>query len=1151
MTESLQTLAPGFMVVHGNRMEDLRALAVEWMRRHPLAPLENETLLVQSNGVAQWLKMALARSPEAGGCGIAAALDIQLPARFLWSAYQAVLGPGEVPAQSPFARDALAWRLMGLLPELLADPLYAPLARFLEDDTDLRKRHQLAVRLADLFDQYQVYRADWLADWAAGDDRLRDASGRPRELEPELRWQPALWRALLEDAGPLLAGQARSALHRRFLEAVAGLRAPPPGLPRRVIVFGISSLPAQSLEALEALARLSQLLVCVHNPCEYYWADLAPGREAPAPGAGRRPRRSAPAADPDAHGHPLLAAWGRQGQDYIRLLDERDRPEAYRALLEALPWERIDLFEPHGQDCLLHQLQDDIRELRPLQETRAHWPALDPADTSIQFHVTHSPQREVEVLHDQLLARFDADPSLRPRDVIVMVPDVDAYAPHVQAVFGRLEPDDSRHIPFALSDQGARGRDPLLAALEALLGLPHARLGVSELLDLLEVPAVCRRFGIPPQRLAQLHDWVAGAGIRWGLHAPARAALGLPDGLQQNTWRFGLSRLLLGYASAGTGPWQGIEPHAEVGGLEARLLGPLAQLLERLEHWWQRLREPVPAARWGERLRALLADFFEPDADAEQLTLARLAETLEQWEQACALAGLEQPLPLGVVAEHWLAAQDGASLSGRFLGGAVSVCTLLPMRAIPFRVVCLLGMNDGDYPRVRVPADFDLMAGEHRPGDRSRREDDRYLFLEALLSAREQLYVSWVGRSARDDSARPPSVLVAQLRDHLAAGWQPAAGDAGEPSGLLERLTLVHPLQPFGRAYFRAGGDPRCFTYAAEWSAVHAAPAPAGDAPAAPLAPRPAPAPLAPEALARFLKNPVQAFFNQRLEVFFDDPDEMADDLEPFTLDALTAWQLRERLTAAVLADAGGPAAWEGRLDAELARLGRSGELPLGGAAAADQEALGGAVLQLLGRYREWLASYPEERVEPELHAFERAGVVVEGWQPALRRGDGGRLLRLAWRPGPLARDDGSRRLDACCGVWVDHLLGNAAGPGFATTLVGTDAALHFPALAAERAAQVLEGLLAGWAAGQTRPPPVTCRSACAWLEAEAAGRDPESAAARVYDGAGRRPGEAGRSPYLARVYASFQDLLADGDFPRLVETLYRPLWAAAGEGGP
>jgi len=1150
-------LQPGFMVVHGNRMQDLRALTVEWLRRYPLAPLENETILVQSNGIAQWLKLALARDPggDDGGCGIAAALDIQLPARFLWDAYRAVLGPDEVPADSPFAKAALSWRLMRLLPECLDDPLFAPLARFLGDDADLRKRWQLAGRLADLFDQYQVYRADWLAGWAAGRDELRDGHGVARSLDAEQLWQPALWRAVLADLAPAERDHSRAQVHRLFLARMRALDLRPPGLPRRIVVFGISSLPAQALEALEALARVCQVLLCVHNPCEHFWADIVADKDLLR--AARRRQASKPGMPTELtdlelhnHAHPLLAAWGKQGRDYIRLLDEHDEPERYRALLEALPWQRIDLFEPHDATTLLGQLQDDIRELRPLLETRAHWPPVDPQrDRSLRFHVAHGPQREVEILHDELLDRFRREPDLRPRDIIVMVPDVETYAPHVQAVFGQLDSADPRFIPFTLSDRSRRGREALLVALEKLLGLPESRLAVSDLLDLLEVPALRRRFGIGAGQLHSLHAWIEGSGIRWGLDAEQRASLDLPRGMEQNSWRFGLRRMLLGYAVSGPASaaqaWAGIEPYDEIGGLDAALVGQLDALLDALEAWWSRLREDASPAVWGERLRGLLAAFFAVEEDREQWLLNRLDETLETWETDCRLAGLDTPLPLTIVRESWLAAVDEPGLSQRFLGGAVNVCTLMPMRAIPFRLVCLLGMNDGDYPRVPVAMDFDLMARDYRPGDRSRREDDRYLFLEALLSARAALYISWVGRSVRDNSERPPSVLVNQLRDHLAAGWRRAGG---EDAGLLRALTVEHPLQPFSRANFPADGGGPLFTYAREWAGFHRTPA--REVASGPLPDRDPDGPLRPEDLGAFLANPVRAFFNHRLGVYFDEENAAPEDQEPFGLDSLAQWQVRERLVGAALEAPDDTDGWAHRVDEALAGLSRSGRFPLAGIGAAVAAELRGEVEALLLRHQRLVAAHPQRLDGSRRLGFEHGGIVVEGDLVGLRADATGAPCLLRTRPGRLTIGrKGAWRYDALVQPWVTHLMANASGFDMTTWLAGIDAALRLPPLSAEESEGHLRQLVDAWREGQRRPLPAACQAAFAWLEAENDGKNPEDPATRAYEGGEHHSGDLGRSAYHARIYPTAEALFQGGGFREWTEALYRPLYEAVGRG--
>ncbi|WP_093374863.1 exodeoxyribonuclease V subunit gamma [Variovorax sp. OV329] len=1163
-------LPPGFMVVHGNHPEALRDLLLAWMQRHPLAPLEDEQVLVQSNGVAQWIRLSLARDVLQGGAGIAAALKTELPSAFLWRAYRSVLGDDAVPATSPFDKSLLVWRLMRLLPQLLAEPVFAPLARFLQDDSDLRKRHQLAERLADLFDQYQVYRADWLASWAQGEDEILTSRGGLKPVPPELRWQPRLWRALQDDVGDLQAGSSRAAVHQRFLARAAQIPADarPHGLPRRLVMFGVSSLPQQSLEVLAALSRWVQVLMCVHNPSEHDWSHILADKDllrAEVAASRRRRRKGSEGFIPEdqrhLHAHPLLAAWGKQGRDFIRLLDQFDSAhEQHAKLMEAIG-QRIDCFDANQQDSLLRQLQDDIRELRPLAESRALWQPLDARkDFSIRFHQSHGPQREVEVLHDQLLAAFAADPSLRPRDVIVMVPDVAAYAPHIQAVFGLLPPEDARYIPFSVADQAQRHHDPLLGALERLLALPQSRIATSDVLDWLEVPAVRERFGIEATQLPLLHRWVRAANVRWGLHAQQRQSLDLPEAGAQNSWDFGLARMLLGYAVGSGQAWEGIEPLDEVGGLEAALLGPLVQFVSALETHWRQLAEPATPLQWGERLRALLEDFFAPQGEADGFTLRRLQGALQDWLDACAAAGLhDEALPLPVVREHWLAQIDQPTLNRPFFAGSVTFATLLPMRAIPFRVVALLGMNDGDYPRTRAPADFDLMGQDYRPGDRSRREDDRYLFLEALLSARERLHISWVGRSIHDHSERPPSVLVAQLRDHIAAGWRHKDDEAlaQEQAGerLLHALTVEHKLQPFDPAYFHAGADPRLFSHAHEWRAA-AAPDAAEAAVDPHLPSWRFEGPLTLRLLGDFLRNPARSFFRLRLGIFFEGDDPAGEDQEPFQIDGLQNWRLQDELIRAqtALLDTR-----EGALQVELERMARRGDLPDGPFGELVQEDLAAPMDKMFGEYTQALAEWPQALADEALDVLppgeEDESLRLSDWLGQLRANAAGERCRLLLDSGSMVKGRSYRR-DRLVPFWVAHLAAHVAGQPMTTLVVSKAGKVRLAPLSQEQALAHWRVLLQAWSEGLRRPLPLALHSALAWVDK--GGSALGTAHAEAFEAArstfedhdprfGRRA-ERDDNDYLARAFADFDALWHGGEFARWSEGLIKPMSEAVGK---
>ena len=1119
-----RTIQPGLLVLHGNRLESLRDAVFDWLGRTPLDPLEEEIFLVQSNGAAEWLKMSLARAT-----GICAATRVELPGRFLWRTYRLMLGRENVPAQSALEKQASTWRVMRLLPDLLDRPSFAPVAAFLADG-DLDRRLQLARRLADLYDQYQVYRADWLAAWERGRPLLPSPIGRDVPLADEQRWQMELWRALLGELVRDEQASTRPRVHRAFIDALAAGTASVDRLPRRVVLFGAAHLPPQTLEALAALSVRLQVIVAVPNPCRYHWADIIDGREALR--AARHRLSTGVAGDLAAmpleamhlHANPLLAAWGRQGRDFMRQLDAFDDVADARRRFD-LP--RVDLFDDDPGTTLLEQVQARIRDLVPLAEHDGE--VVDATDRSIVFHVAHGVQREVEILHDQLLALFaDAhERPLRPRDVVVMVPDIETFAPAIRAVFGQHRREDPRHIPFDIADLRSRGSNPLVVAVEWLLRVPDQRIRLQEVRDLLDVPAVGARFGIDAASLPNLFDWLAGAGVRWGLHETHRARLGLEAVGEQNSWAFGLRRMLLGYASGDAGPFGGVEPYDEIGGLDASVVGSVADLFERLGGWWSLAVGEATPREWAERGRDLVAAFVSPTDERERLTLAAVQSALTAWLEACDTARFVEPVPLSVMREAWLSGIDGLDASRRFLAGGVTFCTLMPLRAVPFEVVCLLGMNDGDFPRPARRDDFDLMAvpGQQRPGDRSRRDDDRYLMLEALLSARRTLYVSCTGHSARDNSEQPPSVLIAQLRDYLRLGWHGL-----DDRDVLADRTTAHPLQPFSRRYFEADGPT---TYAREWRVAHEA----GDAIASETKVPPfevGDVPLTLARLVRFLKNPVREFFRSRLDVYVADEDKPFDEDEPFVAAGLDGYRLRAELLADP--DEAIRIGTTEALRRRIERLAGAGRLPLFGAGHRLVDELATTISPMLQRWADCRDALPIEVPRVALR-FEHAGVRVDDWLDGLR-GDGSREVWVAMGASRLMKGktiQGRKLL----GAWVRTLVACACGEQARGLLIAPDATIDVPPIDTDVAAALLSDLLLAWTEGMAAPLPFAVETALAFVS--------QGNSVAAYDGAYGVAHREGDEFGLQRIYPDHEALVEDGRFETYAKRLFGPMaeWVA------
>jgi exodeoxyribonuclease V gamma subunit len=948
---------------HAPDLETLGSLASRLLAQPQQNPLAAARLVVPSQGIGRWLTLQLAKEE-----GIAMHLQVQLPASFVWDLTRDVLGA--LPEQSAFNPQAMTWRLYDWLCEPANVVQAERLHRYLEGG-DERRRFALAGKIADVFDQYLLYRDDWLAAWERG-----ETLGLGQD-EP---WQALLWRELTKDGHP----------HRARLlgDLLARLNSDEPlvDLPERLLVFGISSLPPHHLRVLEGLGRHTEVFLFALNPSREAWGDIRDIREL----------ATQPETNPDDWyldvGNPLLASLGKQGRDFFDTLFASVADET------GLYSDDEDL----ADDTLLHALQNDVLKLRtrhPDQRLRWH-----PSDRSLELHVAHSPLREVEILHDQLLARFSADPTLTPDQVVVLTPDIERYAPFIEAVFAAREggPRTAR-IPFSLADRSLRAELPLIEAFIELLALPESRFAAEEIVAWLEQPAIAQRAGIEQEDLVSIREWLQLAGVRWGRDAQHRSGLGLPED-DAYTWRQGLDRLLLGFSAppqlAGkAAPLLGGHfPLDALEGARAQLLGRFHAFVSRLGALCELLQVPRPLREWTHVLQQLLDELFDERESGDILLM--LSQACAALTEQADAAGIERPVELALVRQQLAAALEQNGGSGGFLTGSVTFCTMVPMRSLPFRWVCLLGLDDGALPRRTPAAGFDLVARKPRRGDRARRLDDRYLFLETLLSARDGLYLSYVGRDPRDNAHLPPSVLVSEL---LEAVDLTAVDEQNGP--VTEHIRVLHPLQPFAPGNFTQG---RHLGFSAAWhrAAERLAQAPMALPPAF-IGELPPPEEtefvVEPSLLVHCFRHPTRFLLEQRLGLRLPEAEDALPEDEPFELERSALTGLRRLALDA--AESGWSEADERRLAAA------SGWLPTGELGQAYWGQLRGPIRAFVPQLQE---ERPDEAPEPLLIDLHIAGVHVHGWLDGVTA-SGLFDYRL--------RDLGAWELAA---FWLRHLMLNA-----------------------------------------------------------------------------------------------------------------------------
>ncbi len=905
-----------------------------------------EVVAVPAKGVERWLSQRLSHHLGAGaaGDGVCAHVQFPSPAELLDTAV-ASGSPELAAAVEAWQPGRAVWHLLDVLDELPPDECL-PVLRFLGDRSTSERRYALASRVVTLFAGYASDRPELLAGWAAGTD----------DVPADLSWQPELWRRLRDRLGP-----SPAELHA---QACALLREHPEQvpLPARLSLYGVTRVSQARLNVVAALAAHRDVHLFVHHPGPALWDAV---------GAAVVASRADDASSLRVR-HPLLASLSRD----VRELQQR--------LQAAAPDLVSHLHEvPVTDGTVLHRLQRDLH--------RDVVTAAAASDRSVQVHACHGPARQVEVLREVILQILRADPTLEPRDVLVMCPDVETYAPLITAAFDTDSHPGGR-LRVSIADRSPRQTNPLLGLAARLLELASSRVTGAQVLDLAGSPAVRRRFWFSDDDVEQLRSWVVATHINWGLDGAHRAPWDLA-GVEHGTWRTGMDRLLTGVALGESDtPYAGTLPLDGIDSTDIELAGRCAELVDRLDDALRGLRGRQPVGAWMTSLEDAVLSLGDVPADG-QWQRAQLVGELSAVHEAAAGSGAELTLAdvVALVGERL----EGRPTRTSFRTGGLTVCTLTPMRSVPHRVVCLLGMDDAAFPRHSLPDGDDLLARDPRLGERDPRSEDRQLFLDALLAAGEHLVITYSGAHVRTGAALPPAVPVGELLDAL-------------PSGVV----VHHPLQPF---------DPRNFTdsalgvagpfscdlasYAGAVSLVGTRKAP--DLPfAAPLPPAPVEV-IELRRLAEFFEHPAKGYLRQRLEVYGSSHDEEPSDAIVLELDQLQQWSVGDRVLRARLQGADVAAV----IASERAR----GQLP--------PVELGTALLRdISGRVDGLLAAsagawaVPEETVEIDLPDVPLLGSV---------RVRGDVLLTVTY-----SNVKAKQRLRA----WVELLALTAAAPGRAWT---------------------------------------------------------------------------------------------------------------------
>jgi exodeoxyribonuclease V gamma subunit len=849
----------GLKIYTSNRLEILARQLAQIVRVPLYSPFMQETIVVQSLGMERWVSMELATHN-----GISANSYFPFPNQFLQDIFKKVIP--DLPDYSPLDSAVMTFKIMKTLPECLHIPGFESINSYLKDDINKLKLFQLSEKIADTFEQYLVFRPEMIFEWEEGRE----------ETDPEHLWQAYLWRKLVKG----YEKQHRAYLRKALFEKIRTNEISIKDLPQRVSLFGISYMPPFHLEAFAQISQLVEVNLFVLNPCMEYWADIASDSQI------KKIKLKYPETNQvsdDLHlekGNRLLSSMGALGRDFFRLICGFDS-------------EIVELFEDLSCHNMLSGIQSDILYLREGDDEKEGRQVAQAEidDLSIQVHSCHSAMREIEVLYDNLLGMFEDDPKLLPKDIIVMTPVIETYAPFINAVFN-AQTDETLRIPYSIADKSIKKESRIIETFLFVLDLKESRLGVSSIMALLESPVIKAKFDLTDSDIELVEFWIRETNIRWGHDGLTKKRLGIP-GFNENTWKAGIERLLLGYAMPGRSRkmFSGILPYDHIEGSNVETLGKLLEFMNCILKWKKELEKLRTLTKWGAAFIEMLEQLFMPDEEnqREMHFLRKIFKDLEDKER---ISGFKDKVELEVMRSYLERIFEQEFTSSGFISKGITFCAMLPMRSIPFKIICLIGMNNDTFPREFRPLGFDLITQKPKVGDRSKRNDDKYLFLEACISAREKLYISYVGQSIQDNTKIEPSVIISELIDYIEKGFT-------LPDNFIkDNLITQNKLQAFSPEYFRKGS--KLYSYSRENFL-------AGKSLLKPRnhlnfftkslsTPPDEFRKLEIETLCAFFSHPVRFLLQRRLGVYMDESTKSVDEKENFSLNGLEKYQIKQDL---------------------------------------------------------------------------------------------------------------------------------------------------------------------------------------------------------------------------------------------------------------
>jgi len=710
-----------FIVYKSNSLNTLLLEAYKIIQEKPLNNIfEKEIFVYDSKILFQYLNIFIAEK-----IGISANIKLYHPNDFIWKLFE-IISPKK-KLKNTFTHSMMIWKIMKIIDDKKIFENYN------KKEAKLQK-FKFSFLMANIFEQYIFYRPNWINEW--------ETEKNTSIIDQNDIWQIKLWIEIIKNSKKTHQYSYHFAnLFYNFQKLFEEKKIQKKHLPSRCFIISSFALNPSYIRIFQNISTYINIYFLYVTPFKKNIFNFIQDNN-----IFLNQKKNKKPCD-----NSLIKLWGQYEKIYALYI------------IRSKEMKIINCFKENNNRNLLNSIKNDLLKKNINKKKRF----LISTDNSISINICFNKKNEIEILHKKLLIFFNKNSSIKPKDVVVTSFSIENYISSINSVFA--SENNKKQIPFFIANKFSKKTNIIISSFKKILNLANSRFHNEEILEFLDIPEIAKKFNLSEEEIKILYYWIEEANIRWAIDCKHKDYLSFPKN-KQNTWLYGIEKLLLSYAMNDTEKvWNNILSCSSINGSRTEIIEKLIIFIKTLKKWQKKLSRSQYLIHWHSLSKDLINDFFFCSQKIEK-SIKMIQKNWTEMINNNLSSGYLKKVSINILIKNFFY-KYYFNNHQKFLPDVVNFCHPNAVCYIPFKIICIIGADHLSVPKINHLDKFNLLKKYPLIEDINIYQKYCYLFAQSISCAEQYFYISYVGYSIKDESKIYPSILIDQLLHYISSNF--------------------------------------------------------------------------------------------------------------------------------------------------------------------------------------------------------------------------------------------------------------------------------------------------------------------------------------------------------------------------------------------